>query len=167
MSSASSRPKPRPEIEVLAVGCDHAGYQLKTEILDVLQEMGIPVQDLGCTGPDEAVHYPVYAKKVVDAVLAKPGRRGILICGTGLGMSVVANRFPGIRAALCHDLYTAEMSRRHNDANLLVLGGRVVDPALARQIVRVWLTTPFEGGRHAERLELLERLAARETPSDT
>ncbi|MCL6622376.1 MAG: ribose 5-phosphate isomerase B [Syntrophobacterales bacterium] len=167
MSSASSRPKPRPEIEVLAVGCDHAGYQLKTEILDVLQEMGIPVQDLGCTGPDESVHYPVYAKKVVDAVLAKPGRRGILICGTGLGMSVVANRFPGIRAALCHDLYTAEMSRRHNDANLLVLGGRVVDPALARQIVRVWLTTPFEGGRHAERLELLERLAARETPSDT
>lgn len=168
MSSASSRPKPLPEIEVLAIGCDHAGYHLKTEILDVLREMGVPVQDLGCAGPDESVHYPIYAKKVVDAVLAKPGRRGILICGTGLGMSVVANRFPGIRAALCHDLYTAEMSRRHNDANLLVLGGRVVDPALARQIVRVWLTTPFEGGRHAERLELLERLAAaaRETPSD-
>jgi ribose 5-phosphate isomerase B len=159
MSSVSSKPRP-PEIEVLAIGCDHAGYQLKAEILHLLEEMGVPAQDLGCAGPDESVHYPVYGKMVVDAVLAKPGRRGILICGTGLGMSVVANRFPGIRAALCHDLYTAEMSRRHNDANLLVLGGRVIDPKLARAIVRVWLTTPFEGGRHAERLELLEQLAA-------
>jgi len=169
MSSASSRPGLPPEVEVLAIGCDHAGYHLKTEVVALLREMGVPVEDLGCAGPDESVHYPVYAKKVVDALRARPGRRGILICGTGLGMSVVANRFPGIRATLCHDLYTAEMSRRHNDANLLVLGGRVVDPALARQIVRVWLTTPFEGGRHAERLELLERLAAeaREPASET
>ena len=167
MSSNSSRPTP-PEVEVIAIGCDHAGYLLKTEIIEVLKELNLPVENLGCAGPDESVHYPVYAKKVVDRVLARPDRRGILICGTGLGMSVVANRFPGIRAALCSDLFTAEMSRRHNDANLLVLGGRVIDPKLAREIVRVWLTTPFEGGRHQERLDLLEELAAGgRSPSET
>jgi ribose 5-phosphate isomerase B len=106
------------------------------------------------------VHYPIYGKKVVDAILSRAGARGILICGTGLGMSVIANRFPGIRAALCYDIFTAIMSRRHNNANLLVLGGRVTGPDLAKEIVRVWLTTPFEGGRHQERLDLLERLAA-------
>ena len=84
--------------------------------------------DLGCAKPDESVHYPLFGKKVVDAILSRPNRRGILICGTGLGMSIMANRFPGIRAALCHDLFTAIMSRRHNDANLLVMGGRVIGP---------------------------------------
>jgi ribose 5-phosphate isomerase B len=96
---------------------------------------------------------------VVDAILARPHARGILICGTGLGMSIVANRFPGIRAALCHDIYTAIMSRRHNDSNLLVMGGRVIGPDLGKEIVRTWLNTPFEGGRHQERLDLLERLS--------
>ncbi len=160
MSSTSSRPGPLPETKIIAIACDHAGYHLKTEILKFLRKMGVPVEDLGCDNSEESVHYPVYGKKVVDAVLARPEVWGILICGTGLGMSVIANRFPGIRATLCNDVYTAALSRRHNNANLLVLGGRVIGPDLAKEIVRVWLTTPFEGGRHQERLELLEKLAA-------
>ncbi|MDI6854892.1 MAG: ribose 5-phosphate isomerase B [Deltaproteobacteria bacterium] len=162
MSSTLSRPGP-PEEAVIAIGCDHAGYHLKAAIFQLLNEMGLKVEDVGCDSPDVSVHYPLYGKKVVDAVLSRPQARGILICGTGLGMSVIANRFPGIRAALCYDVYAAEMSRRHNDANLLVLGGRVLDPAKAREIVKVWLTTPFEGGRHQERLELLEQLASEKT----
>ncbi len=158
MSSTSS--KPAPEAEVIAIGCDHAGYPLKAEILKLLKELGVTVQDLGCQGTETSVHYPIFGKKVVDAVLSRPGARGILICGTGLGMSVIANRFPGIRAALCYDIFTAIMSRRHNNANLLVLGGRVTGPDLAKEIVRVWLTTPFDGGRHQERLDLLEKLAS-------
>jgi ribose 5-phosphate isomerase B len=157
MSSVSSPPGP-PEPEIIAVACDHAGYHLKKEIFKLLQELKATVTDLGCASPDESVHYPLYGKRVVDAILARPHCRGILICGTGLGMSIVANRFSGIRAALCHDIYTAMMSRRHNDSNLLVMGGRVIGPDLGKEIVRTWLTTPFEGGRHQERLDLLERL---------
>jgi ribose 5-phosphate isomerase B len=157
MSSALSRPGPEPE--VIAVACDHAGHSLKTEILKLLRELKTPVEDLGCASGQESVHYPLYGKKVVDALLARPQARGILICGTGLGMSIVANRFPGIRAALCHDIYTASLSRRHNNSNLLVLGGRIIGPDLAKEIVRVWLNTPFEGGRHQQRLDLLEELA--------
>ena len=119
----------------------------------------MPFADLGCASPDESVHYPLFGKKVVDAVLARPHGRGILICGTGIGMSILANRFPGIRAALCHDMFSAMMSRRHNDANLLVMGGRVIGADLGKEIVRTWLTTPFDGGRHQERLDLLEQLA--------
>jgi len=157
MSSTLS--KPGPKAEVIAIACDHAGYQLKTEVVKLLDELGVQVQDLGCSNPDESVHYPVFGKKVVDSILSRPRGRGILICGTGLGMSMIANRFPGIRAALCHDVSTAVMSRRHNNANLLVLGGRMIGPQLAREIVQAWLATPFDGGRHQERLDLLEQLA--------
>jgi ribose 5-phosphate isomerase B len=157
MSSTSSAPG-RPEAEIIAIACDHAGYHLKKEISRLLKELNCQVADLGCHNDEESVHYPLYGKKVVDAILTQPHCRGILICGTGLGMSMVANRFPGIRAALCHDMYTAMMSRRHNDANLLVMGGRVIGPDLGKEIVRVWLNTPFEGGRHQERLDLLESL---------
>jgi len=162
MSSASSRPGPDPE--VIAVACDHAGHSLKTIVIKLLRELQVPVTDLGCASPEESVHYPLYGKKVVDILLAKPRARGILICGTGLGMSIVANRFPGIRAALCHDIYTAILSRRHNDSNLLVMGGRIIGPDLAKEIVRVWLTTSFDGGRHQERLDLLEQLAREACP---
>ena len=158
MSSVSSPPGPA-EPETLAIACDHAGHGLKREILQLLHELKVPYVDLGCAGPDKSVHYPLYGKKVVDAVLARPHARGILICGTGIGMSILANRFPGIRAALCHDIFSALMSRRHNDANLLVLGGRVIGPDLGKEIVRVWLGTPFDGGRHQERLALLEQMA--------
>jgi ribose 5-phosphate isomerase B len=158
MSSPSSPPGPA-EPAVIAIGCDHAGHGLKRDILRLLHELKVPHVDLGCASPDESVHYPLYGKKVVEAVLARPGARGILICGTGIGMSIVANRFAGIRAALCHDMFSAIMCRRHNDANLLVMGGRVIGSDLGREIVRVWLETPFDGGRHQERLELLEQLA--------
>jgi ribose 5-phosphate isomerase B len=164
MSSVSSPPG-RPEPEIIAVACDHAGYHLKKEVFKVLTELKAPVEDLGCASADESVHYPLYGKKVVDAILARPGCRGILICGTGLGMSIVANRFPGIRAALCHDMFTAMMSRRHNNSNLLVMGGRVIGPDLGKEIVRVWLNTPFDGGRHQERLDLLEQLVQGVLPS--
>jgi ribose 5-phosphate isomerase B len=158
MSSVSSPPG-QPEPEIIAVACDHAGFQLKKEICKFLQEVKAMVTDLGCASAAESVHYPLYGKKVVDAILAGPNCRGILICGTGLGMSIAANRFAGIRAALCHDMFSAIMSRRHNNSNLLVMGGRVIGPDLGKEIVRVWLNTPFDGGRHQERLELLERLA--------
>jgi ribose 5-phosphate isomerase B len=158
MSSASSRPGP-PEPATIAIGCDHAGHGLKREILAFLRELQVPFEDLGCASPDESVHYPLYGKKVVEALLARPEGRGILICGTGIGMSIMANRFPGIRAALCHDIFSAMMSRRHNNANLLVMGGRVIGPDLGKEIVRAWLNTPFDGGRHQERLNLLEMLA--------
>ena len=163
MSSASSRPGP-VDAEVVAVACDHAGHSLKIVVINLLRELEVPLSDLGCASGDESVHYPLYGKKVVDALLARPRDRGILICGTGLGMSIVANRFPGIRAALCHDIFTAIMSRRHNDSNLLVLGGRVSGPDLAKEIVRAWLQTPFDGGRHQERLDLLEQLAREARP---
>lgn len=159
MSSISSPPGPPETRGVIAIGSDHAGFGLKKEILKLLHEMQLEVWDLGCANAEESVHYPVFGKKVVDALAARPGSRGILICGTGLGMSIMANRFSGIRAALCHDLFATIMSRRHNNSNLLVMGGRVIGPDLGKEIVRTWLTTPFEGGRHQERLELLEKLA--------
>jgi len=164
MSSTSSKPGP-PEAEVIAVGCDHAGHGLKREVLKLLHELQVPFTDLGCASPDESVHYPLYGKRVVEALKSRANGRGILICGTGLGMSIMANRFPGIRAALCHDIYTAIMSRRHNDSNLLVMGGRVIGPDLGREIVKAWLNTPFEGGRHQERLDLLENLSRGANPA--
>jgi ribose 5-phosphate isomerase B len=146
-------------METIFLGSDHAGFALKQDIVKLLQSLSLPMQDLGCDCEEISVHYPQYAQKVVQAILVNPGSRGILICGTGLGMSIAANRFPGIRAALCQELYTARMSRLHNDANLLVMGGRIVGPGLAQEIVNVWLTTPFEGGRHQQRLNLIETLS--------
>lgn len=157
MSSTLSKPE-LLEQDTITIGCDHAGHGLKREILKFLHELKVPFVDIGCANPDQSVHYPLYGKKVVEALLARPQARGILICGTGIGMSIMANRFPGIRAALCHDIFSAIMCRRHNDANLLVMGGRVIGPDLGKEIVRAWLTTPFDGGRHKERLDLLERL---------
>lgn len=145
-------------MENVFIGCDHAGFALKQDIVKVLQGLSLTVKDLGCDCEETSVHYPLFAYQVVQAILATPGSRGILICGTGLGMSIAANRFQGIRAALCHELYIARMSRLHNDANLLVMGGRIIGPGLAQEIVNIWFTTPFEGGRHQERLNLIETL---------
>jgi ribose 5-phosphate isomerase B len=143
-------------MDYLFIGCDHAGFALKQDIVNFLQSLSLTVRDLGCDCEETSVNYPDFAYQIVQAILANPGSRGILICGTGLGMSIAANRFPGIRAALCQELYTARMSRLHNDANLLVMGGRIVGPGLAQEIVKVWLATAFEGGRHQERLNLIE-----------
>ena len=136
----------------IIIGCDHAAVGLKNKIKALLQKRGIPVEDAG-TNDAASVDYPDYGKQVASKVAAGDYQRGILLCGTGLGVSMVANRYPGVRAALCHDLFGAIMSRKHNNANILVLGGRVTGDILAAEIVTVWLETPFEGGRHQKRLD--------------
>jgi len=136
----------------IAVGCDHAGVELKREILALLKKAGAETLDFGAND-ETSVDYPDFGAKVAAAVSKGELARGVLICGTGLGMCIVANKFKGVRAALCHDVYTAEMSRRHNDANILVMGGRVIGKALAAEILDVWLKTPYEGGRHDRRLK--------------
>ncbi len=144
----------------IALGADHAGFELKEKIKAYLEEKGHQVLDLGCYS-DQSVDYPVFGAKVAQSLLSGEAERGILICGTGLGMSMVANRFPGIRAALCHELFTTRMARLHNDANILVLGGRVLGDVLALEMVKVFLETPFEGGRHARRVEQIDALASK------
>jgi ribose 5-phosphate isomerase B len=136
-------------------GADHAGWELKEAINRLLKELNHRVQDLG-TFDETSVDYPDFGIKVASAVAGGKADRGILVCGTGIGMSMVANKHPGIRAALCHDLYTARLSREHNDANILVLGGRVIGKGLALETVRVWLETEFLGGRHSVRLEKIK-----------
>lgn len=145
--------------KTLTIGCDHAAVGLKNAVKEFLAEVrGIAVTDVGAHD-ENSVDYPDFGFKVARSVAEGRFPGGILICGTGLGMSMVANRVPGVRAALCGDLFSAEMSRRHNDANVLVLGGRVIGEGLALAIVRTWLDTPFEGGRHRRRLDLFDRIA--------
>lgn len=142
----------------LAISCDHGGWDLKEQILEILQRIeNIDVIDYGTMSRD-SVDYPDYAREVSEGVAEGTIDRGILICGTGIGMSIVANRYRNIRAALCNDIYTARMSRLHNNANILVLGGRVVGPGLAGEIVKTWLETEFEGGRHQKRLDKIAEL---------
>jgi ribose 5-phosphate isomerase B len=136
----------------VAVACDHAGYLLKEALKSFLQEEGHEVLDLG-TDSEEMVDYPDYSAAAARAVVEGRAERGIVVGGSGQGEQLAANKVRGVRAALCNDLYLAELSRRHNDANVLTIGGRIVAPALAKEIVRVWLATPFDGGRHARRLE--------------
>jgi len=146
------------KMKALALGCDHAGFALKEEVLGHLKEMGVDVLDVGCPS-DKSVDYPLFAAEVAKKILSEEAVVGIIICGSGIGMSMTANRFKGIRAALCNDLYTAEMSRRHNDANVLCLGARVVGPGLALAIVDRFLEVPFEGGRHQKRVEMIDQQA--------
>ncbi|MGD9948441.1 MAG: ribose 5-phosphate isomerase B [Desulfobulbus sp.] len=138
----------------VALGCDHGGFELKTEICQVLEQAGHTVNDVGCFS-DQSVDYPEFADKVCSAVADGPSDRGILICGTGIGMSIAANRHRQIRAALCHEAVTARMSREHNDANVLCLGARVLGVSIAVDIVRVWLETEFVGGRHLRRISMM------------
>jgi ribose 5-phosphate isomerase B len=135
----------------IGIGCDHAGLELKNEVVKLLAGLGVDCTDYGTHTP-ESVDYPDFGEKVSLAVSSGEIERGILICGTGIGMSIVANKFPCIRASLCNDLFTAQMSRRHNDANILVLGGRIVGKDLAKEIVRTWVKTPFDVDRHSNRL---------------
>ena len=139
----------------IIIGCDHAAYPLKEKVKAYLIEKNIDVDDVG-TNSDVSVDYTEFGIQVACQVSTGKFDRGILLCGTGLGMSMVANKFPKVRAALCNDLFSAIMSRRHNDANILVMGGRVIGETLAREIVDAWLDTPFEGGRHQERLDNFE-----------
>ena len=141
---------------MIALGCDHGGYELKQEIKKYLDAKGIEYKDFGCDST-AAVDYPVYAKKVAKAIQSGECEKGILICGTGIGISITANKFKGIRAALCTDCFCAEATRLHNDANVLALGGRVVGPGLAVKIVETFLNTPFSGDeRHARRIAQIE-----------
>jgi ribose 5-phosphate isomerase B len=136
----------------IAIGCDHAGFELKKEIISLLDDLHIECIDYGTEGP-QSVDYPDFGEKVSEAVSSGKIDKGILICGTGIGMSIVANKFPNVRASLCNELFTAKMSRLHNDANILVLGGRIVGKDLAKEIVRIWVSTNFEGERHCARLK--------------
>jgi ribose 5-phosphate isomerase B len=136
----------------VVIGSDHAAYQLKEKIKKFLIENGIAVEDAGTQG-EGSVDYPDYGIKVASLVSAGKFDRGILLCGTGIGMSIVANRFSNVRAALCNDLFSAIMSRRHNNSNVLVMGGRVIGDVLAIEILKAWLETSFEGGRHQARID--------------
>jgi ribose 5-phosphate isomerase B len=139
----------------IAVGSDHRGFEAKKRILLLLEQLGHETLDMGTNGP-ESVDYPDFAIQVAQAVGEKRVDRGILICGTGIGMCIAANKVHGVRAAPCHDSITAEMSRRHNDANILCLSGDLLGEELIDRMVRIWLQTEFESGRHARRVEKIE-----------
>lgn len=140
---------------MIAIGCDHGGYGLKLEIIKYLENNGLEYQDFGCDG--EAVDYPIIAKKVGQAIIDGKCEKGILICGTGIGISIAANKMKGIRCALCSDCFSAEATRLHNDTNVIALGGRVVGPELAVKMVDIFLNTPFsEDERHIRRIGLIE-----------
>ncbi|MDE6433749.1 MAG: ribose 5-phosphate isomerase B [Lachnospiraceae bacterium] len=141
---------------MIALGCDHGGYGLMQEVKKHLEERGIEYRDFGCYS-EESVDYPVYAKKAACAVADGECERGILICGTGIGVSIVANKVKGIRAALCHDCFSAAATRGHNDANMLTMGARVIGPGLALKIVDTFLDTPFSNEeRHIRRIGMIE-----------
>ena len=143
--------------DTIIIGCDHAGYPLKKKVKSYLQNKGFNVEDAGTNGL-ESVNYTDFGKKVASSVSKGQHKRGILICGTGLGMSILANRYNNVRAALCSEGFSAEMSRRHNDSNILVLGGRVIGESLGVDLVKIWVETPFDGGRHKERIDQFENL---------
>lgn len=141
----------------VVLGSDHGGLELKTLIADFLRKRGIEVEDCG-TGNNTSVDYPDFGETVARKVSSGAAELGLLVCGTGIGMSIVANKFPRVRAALVSDEFTARMAKEHNNANVLVLGGRVLDAELAKGMVATWLDAVFEGGRHQQRLDKIARL---------
>jgi len=143
----------------IVIGSDHRGVEIKRRLLDTLRSMGHEVLDIGTEGA-ESVDYPDFANEVAKRVGKKEMDRGLLICGTGIGMSMAANKVRGVRAAACQDTLTAEMSRRHNDANVLCLSADLVGEDQMAQMIRIWLETPFEGGRHARRVEKIAKIEA-------
>jgi ribose 5-phosphate isomerase B len=137
----------------IIIGSDHGGYKLKTEIIRHLESLGYEVKDLGCYSTDSC-DYPVIAKSVAEKVLEE-NSKGILVCGTGIGVSITANRYKGIRASHCTDTFTARMTRMHNNSNILCLGERITGIGLAKDIIDIWLNTEFEGGRHQKRIDMI------------
>ncbi|MDA5194083.1 ribose 5-phosphate isomerase B [Govanella unica] len=135
----------------VAIASDHGGFEMKSLLIEELMRLGLDALDLGCHGP-ESVDYPDYADRMAEALKSGKADRGILLCGSGIGISMAANRHAHVRAALCHDHYSARMSRQHNDANVLVLGGRTTGPEIAKDCLKIFLETEFEGGRHAGRV---------------
>lgn len=140
----------------IQIGSDHAAYSAKESLKSFLQEAGHEIIDAG-TDSEASCDYPVFAAAVAEAVSRNNDMLGILICGTGIGMSIMANKFPGVRAALCYSEETAHLSRAHNNANILCLGARVMDIEILKKITQTWLETPFEGGRHVRRLEMIDQ----------
>lgn len=147
----------------IAIGNDHAAYEFKMDILKYLDELGVEYEDFGTHSTDRA-DYPVYAEIVAKKVAAGEFERGMLFCGTGVGISISANKVKGIRAVVCSEPYSARMSRLHNNANILCMGARVVGPDLARMIIDNWLNVEFEGGRHAGRVDLIARIEETQEP---
>lgn len=144
-------------MEKIAIASDHAGTELKDDLKGLLKELGFEAIDMGTNG-DESVDYPDYGAAVAAKVSSGDIPKGVLICGTGIGMSIVANKFPNVRAALVTDVLTATMAKEHNDANVLVIGARVVTKAMAREILKAWLTAKFAAGRHQRRLDKIKEL---------
>lgn len=142
---------------MLFIGSDHGGYALKEEIKRFLEDRGVAFEDMG-TYSSESCDYPDIARAVAERVNKDEDNRGILICGTGIGMSIAANKVRGIRCALCHDAYGAEYARRHNNANIIAFGGRTTGVEIAKQMVEIFLSTPFDGGRHARRVGKIEAM---------
>jgi ribose 5-phosphate isomerase B len=143
----------------IAIASDHGGFDLKEAVITHLLNDGWKIVDLGPSNED-SVDYPDYGIKLAEIIANKKVERGIVICGTGVGMSIVVNRFPGVRGTLCSDLYTAKMCREHNDSNILIMGGRIIGKGLASEIVDTWLNTAFEGGRHQRRLDKINEIDA-------
>ena len=139
----------------IIIGCDHGGLNLKNKVVEHLKEIGYEVEDVG-TYTSDSVDYPIYAKKVALAVADGKYEKGIIICGTGIGVSIVANKVKGIRASLCGDTFSAKATRQHNNSNILCMGERVIGAGLALDIVDIWLTTEYEGGRHQRRIDMME-----------
>ncbi len=139
----------------IIIGCDHGGLNLKNKVVEHLKEIGYEVEDVG-TYTSDSVDYPIYAKKVAHAVADGKYEKGIIICGTGIGVSIVANKVKGIRASLCGDTFSAKATRQHNNSNILCMGERVIGAGLALDIVDIWLTTEYEGGRHQRRIDMIE-----------
>ena len=147
----------RESLVKIAISSDHGGNNLRREIMELLDELHISYEDFG-PHTNDSVDYPDYARPVAEGVAAGQFDRGILICGTGIGISIAANKFKGIRCALVHDVFSAKATRCHNDSNVLAMGERVIGPGLAREIVTTWLNTEFEGGRHTRRIEKIAEL---------
>ena len=145
---------------MIALGCDHGGFALKEHIIDCLKNQGIEYKDFGCSCADSC-DYPDFGAAAARAVAGGECEKGIVICTTGIGVSITANKVPGIRCALCSEPWSAEMTRRHNDANMLALGAGVVGPLMARQVVQAFLTHAFEGGRHQRRIDKISALESR------
>lgn len=142
---------------MIAFGCDHGGVELKEALIDFLRSRGVDVRDFGTHGK-ESVDYPDFGKEVSRSVSDGEAERGVLVCTSGIGMSIIANKFPGVRAALVRDLDEARSSREHNDANILVLSGAKTDALMAQQIIDAWLATPFGGGRHQRRIDKITQV---------
>lgn len=141
---------------MIAIGCDHAGVEMKNAVKEYLTEKGFELKDLGTNG--EPCDYPVMAEKLCGEITSGNCEKGILICGTGIGMSIAANKIKGIRAALCADYFSTKYTRKHNDANVMCMGARTLGPGLASELAEIFLTTEFEGGRHQRRVDLITAL---------